>query len=500
MNRYCLILLNVLMLNIFGALGQSYESDILRYSTNNYAGSARYIAVGGAFSSVGADMSNFAYNPAGIAMYRSSVAQFSFGVNTLSNQSSYLNNEEADFNLNASIPSLGFVFTDKNAEKNALFRGTTIGFAFNRLGEYNSSEKISGLNTMPGSSITWNWANEMSEVYNGQFTNETSVEQVSFNTYNGFYGFLANYDSSLFDYTSPILDSINQTRFVEAKGGKDEMLIALGTNYLDKLFIGASIGVPLLNYSRESRFIEEDAATGDINTFFNDFELKEDYQTEGIGFNFKLGVLYKVNQWFRLGTGFQTPERINLTERYSSSLQSNLDFDNYNINSGEGVFQYRVRLPWRANVGASFFFKDKGFLSMDYEAIGYNAMRYTFENDFREISDEINANLKAKYKVGHNVRLGIEGVIKKFRVRAGYNYTGSPIRSEYQVVGFDFTGHTLTAGFGILWQKIALDFAYQHRLVNQFEQAYSVSNVEVSGIERNTIQGLGVITISYKLR
>lgn len=481
-------------------IAQDYEADILRFSANNYAGSARFIAAGGAFSSIGADMSNFAYNPAGIGMYRSSVAQFSAGLNFVTNSSSYLDETTSDFKLNASIPSLGFVFASNKPSKNGLFRGTTVGFAFNRLGEYNSSEKITGLNTNPGSSISWNWANEMSEVYNGEFTNETSVDQVSFNTYTGFYGFLANFDSSVLDYTSPVVDSIQQTRFVDAQGGKNEILVALGTNYLDKLYIGASVGIPLVNYRRESRFIEEDAANSEVNTFFNEFELKEEYKTEGLGFNFKLGLLYKVNRWFRWGVGFQTPERVSLTERYSSNLISDLDFDDFNIESGEGVFQYRIRLPWRANTGVSFFFKEKGFFSLDYEAIGFNSMRYTFENDFREVSDNINANLKAKYSVGHNLRAGFEGVIKKFRVRAGYNYNSSPIRKEFQVQNFNYSRHIISGGFGMVFDRVALDLAYQHKVSKQFEQPYEVANATVSGINRNVRQGLAVVTFSYKLR
>ncbi len=483
-----------------GLFAQGYEADILRFSFNNYAGSARYVALGGAFSSIGADLSNFSHNPAGVGMYRNSIAQFSGGVNFANNRSTYLGNEETDFKLNLSIPSLGVVFATNKPSKNGMFRGATVGFAFNRLGEYNSSEKITALNTTPRSSISWNWANEMSDVYNGQFINETSVDQVSFNTYTGYYGFLANYDSSLLDYTSPVLDSVQQTRYVDSKGGKNEMVLALGTNYLDKLFIGASIGIPLINYSRESRFIEEDAAISDINTFFNEFELKEDYKTEGLGFNFKLGALYKVNRWVRIGGAFHTPERISFTERYSSNLTSDMDFDDFDIESGEGLFQYRVRLPWRANVGASLFFKEKGFLSVDYEAVGFNAMRYTFENDFRELSDDINANLKAKYKVSHSVRVGIEGVIKKFRIRGGYNYADSPIRKQFQVEGFNYSRHTISGGFGFMLDKVAVDFAYQHNVNKQFEQPYTVSNANVSGINRNTTQGLGIVTFSYKLR
>lgn len=484
---------------------QGYEADILRFSTNNYSGSARFTATGGAFGSVGSDISNFSFNPGGIGMYRNSLVQITFGANYSKYNSRYFNNTAQDVKVKATLPSIGIVFANKKASKNSLFRGSAFGIAFNRLGEYNYSEKIEAFNTSSGSSISWNWANEMSSVYNGAFVNETSLDEVSFNTYAGFYGYLANFDSAVLDYTSPVVDSFLQTRYVDSKGGKNEMVLSAGANYLDKLYFGASIGLPLVNYTRETRFIESDTANASVNTFFNEFELKEDYKTEGIGVNMRLGLIYKVNDWLRVGGGFQTPERIGLTERYSSILMANFDpnsvtsTNSYNIETGEGVFDYRVRLPWRANIGASLFFKDKGFLSASYEAIGYNSMRYTFGNDFREVSDLINLGLKAKYQVGHNLRVGLEGVIDKFRIRGGYAFSGSPIKKDFVVEGFDFSRHTVSGGFGFVFNKIALDFAYQHNLSKQFEQPYTVDNAVVSGINRSINQGIGMISLAYKL-
>jgi len=484
---------------------QNYEADILRFSNNNYSGTARFVAVGGAFGSVGSDISNFSVNPGGIGMYRNSVVQVTAGVNYSKWNSSYFNKASQDVKVNAVLPSVGIVFANTKTSKNGLFRSSAFGIAFNRLAEYNYSEKIEAFNTSPGSSLSWNWANEMSSVYDGAYVNETTLADVSFNTYAGFYGYLANFDSAVLDYTSPVVDSFLQTRYVDVKGGKNEMVLSGGANYLDKLYFGATIGLPIVNYSRDSRFIESDTANAIPNTFFNEFELKESYQTEGIGFNMKFGVIYKINDFLRVGGGFQTPERIGLTERYSSILTSNFEPNaltgntNFSIKTGEGVFDYRVRLPWKANLGASLFFKDKGFVSVDYEAVGYNSMRYTFSNDFREVSDKINLGLKAKYQVGHNVRIGVEGVIDIFRIRGGYSYTSSPIKKEFVVEGFNFSRHTVSGGFGLLFDKFALDFAYQHNLSKQFEQPYTVENAEVSGINRSINQGMGMVSLAYKL-
>lgn len=490
------------------AEAQNYESDALKFSMQNYSGSARYTALGGAFSSVGADISNLSHNPAGIGMYRSSVFQASLGVNYAKLNSTFYGEENQDLKVSVNMPNLGAIFATNKPSKNGMIRSAAFGIGLMRLADYNANEKISTFNTNPFSSITWSWADEMNNVFG---TTNVDLDQdlvnlnnLSFETYNGYYGYLVNYDSLTlanagYAYTSPVIDSFQQTRYVDTKGGKNEMVISGGANYLDKLYFGASIGIPFINYEKDTRFIEEDAANSETHTFFNEFELKQNYKTEGVGFNLKLGAIYKVNDWLRVSGAFHTPERLSFSETYTSYLYSSTDFGITNYDEIVGEFDYKLRLPWKANAGFSLFYKKNGFIAVDYEAIGYNSTKYDFGNNFQETSDAINAGIKAKYQVGHNVRIGLEGVVKKLRLRGGYNYTGSPIRSDYAVDGYDFTRHTISGGFGFVFEKIALDFAYQHHISNQFEQPYTVESINVSGINKNLTQGSAIVSFAYKL-
>lgn len=493
---------------VFMVEAQNYESDALRFSMQNFSGSARFTALGGAFSSVGADISNLSHNPGGIGMYRNSIFQASLGVNYAKLNSTYYGEDNMDSKVSANFPNLGAVFATKKPSKNGLFRNAALGFGLTRLADYNSNEKISTFNTNPFSSITWSWADEMNNVYgttNVDLDNSlVTLNDLSFETYNGYFGYLVNYDSAAlaiagYAYTSPVIDSFQQTRYVDTKGGKNEMVISGGANYIDKLYFGASIGIPFIRYEKETRFIEEDRANSESHTFFNEFELKQNYKTEAVGFNLKLGAIYKVTDWLRISGAFHTPERLSFTETYTSQLNSSTDFAVVNYDEIVGEFDYKLRLPWKANTGFSLFYKKNGFIAVDYEAIGYNSTKYDFGNDFQETSDAINEGIKAKYKVGHNVRVGVEGVIKKLRLRGGYNYTGSPIKSDFSVNGYDFTRHTISGGFGFLFNKVAVDFAYQHHLSKQFEQAYTVEDINVSGINKSLTQGSAVVSVAYKL-
>ena len=84
--KYNLLLIILCLSSSF--LSQN-EEDALRLSNLHFGGTARYISVGGAFGSLGADISVLSINPAGMARFKKS--EFSFSPNvTLSGSSSYL--------------------------------------------------------------------------------------------------------------------------------------------------------------------------------------------------------------------------------------------------------------------------------------------------------------------------------------------------------------------------------------------------------------------------
>jgi hypothetical protein len=55
------------------------QTDALRYSQLSNGGTARFMAMGGAFTAVGGDASSLAFNPAGIAVFNTSQLTFSPG-------------------------------------------------------------------------------------------------------------------------------------------------------------------------------------------------------------------------------------------------------------------------------------------------------------------------------------------------------------------------------------------------------------------------------------
>lgn len=481
----------------FSLRAQDYEADALRFSLHNNYGTARYMALGGAFSSVGADFSNLSYNPAGLGMYRNSIFQLSTAINFTNYNSVFYDSENEDYKTKLAVPSLGLIFSSNKASKNSLFRSFSFGFGLNRLADYNFSESYQAVISTPNSSISWSWVDEISAL-NGSSNGSVADDQFSFEAVDAYYTYLVNFDSTILDYNSPITDTFEQSRFSDVKGQKNEVVLSVGTNYLDKLYLGATIGIPIINYSRNSRTIEEDV--NNANGSFNSFELKQAYRTEGLGFNLKAGLIYKVNDVLRISAAVHTPELLSLKESWSSNISSSFDTISFYNESRDGFFEYKLRLPWRVNSGFSLFLNKNGFFSFDYEAVGYNSMRYNFGNSYKEVANEINKQLKEKYKLGHNFRAGLEIVINKFKLRAGYNYLSSPIKRDLAAGTYNFSSHQVSGGFGILWSKWALDFAYQHSFSKQFEQVYRLDSVSIPGVNKNITRANFSVSLAYRLK
>src|SRR4029078_1266451 len=103
-----------------------------------------------------------------------------------------------------------------------------------------------------------------------------------------------------------------------------ELAIAGATNLKNKLMFGATLAMPLLNYKRDATFIEADATTNTANKF--DFvSFSENLTTEGVGFNLKMGLIYKPSEYWRLVFAVHTQSFYYLTDKYTASVTANIE-------------------------------------------------------------------------------------------------------------------------------------------------------------------------------
>ncbi len=78
MKTKILALLSLMYVTSNGLFAQN-EVDALRYSYNQYGGTARFVSMGGAFSTLGGEFTSLGINPAGVGIYKKSEFTFTPG-------------------------------------------------------------------------------------------------------------------------------------------------------------------------------------------------------------------------------------------------------------------------------------------------------------------------------------------------------------------------------------------------------------------------------------
>lgn len=415
----------------FLLVGQTAE-DALNLSLNDPMGSARFMGVSGAFGAVGGDFSALSTNPASIALYKRSAVSLTPMV--LSFNSSY-----ADYNGSQSFfpktrytfTSFGMVFPIKGSQD---WNMVQLGFGYNRTMDFNRVRLVEG-NSL-GSSIGQYWADIANS---GVFTEEIDFAQ----------------DANLIllrngSYSSPSANMV-QKYISERKGGIDEMVFSLGGNWKDKLYVGATLGVPFLGYEEYSCYKEQDV--NDEIGNFSYITYNDELKMGGVGVNLKLGLLYQPVNFFRFGAAFHTPTYYPLV-RYSFTRQMTSE------NVGDIIFNdYRfcLRTPMRLMVNTAFLINRRAFVSAEYEFADYATSRLS-PNSIRDaysFSQE-NSEIRNIFNAVHIARIGAEvNLTQIFQLRAGYKLQTSPYEQSLQGAC-----HSVSAGLGLRYKYFAMDLAY----------------------------------------
>jgi len=131
----------------FSILAQN-EEDVLRYSSYNIIGTARYLGLGGAYGAVGADFSSLSTNPAGIGVYKMSEFTISPSIFFGNSESFYNGRTLDDGRNNFALGNVGIVLVgkptdrlDKNPVENYQF-----GFGLTRMNDFNNRIIMEGKN------------------------------------------------------------------------------------------------------------------------------------------------------------------------------------------------------------------------------------------------------------------------------------------------------------------------------------------------------------------
>lgn len=154
-----LIILVVFITALAGSRAQTID-EALWYSRIFYGGSARFQAMGGAFTALGGDLSVLSQNPAGLALYRSMELSLSPQMYYNNSLAEYNDTETSDYSYKFNLNQAGFVFPLISSDNVGGLAALNVGYAYNRTNNFNANTVIRGVNN--NSSMADYWANQAS--------------------------------------------------------------------------------------------------------------------------------------------------------------------------------------------------------------------------------------------------------------------------------------------------------------------------------------------------
>lgn len=467
MKRYILL---IGLLYALGYINAQTHADALRYSQPTIGGTARSIAMGGAFGALGGDFSTLSTNPAGIAVYRGSEFSFSPEFYKSTTNARYYSNETKESNFNFNISNLGYVasFT----EDNGILKAVNFGIGFNRVANFHRSSVITGDNP---------------------YTTYADYMASDANAF-GIDDYFARFTTTLFydawvidDTDSPgeyyismdYIDENNNFRptkqlfNITERGYINEWDFSLGFNFSDLVFFGGSFGILPLSYEYEKNTAEFRAE----NRAYQYFDYFESLSVRGKGYTAKLGVIVKPFQALRLGAAYHLPVTYKLTEQYTTNITSRfIAWETYYPEDANGNTldylenSYKIITPAKVVGSVGLVFGKFLVLSSDLEYIDYSTMRMRSSEDNYSDQNEV---IREVYRDNINLKAGGEVRLGMLYYRLGGGYYGSPYAKGEE--NYNANKYSISTGIGIRDKSYFFDIAYQYTRQEETNFMYSAT-------------------------
>jgi hypothetical protein len=516
MKKY--ILITVFFCFSVAAFAQIPE-DVLKYSWQPVNGTARINAVGGAMGSLGGDITATFVNPAGLAFFKTIDIALSPGYSFLKNKSNFRGTNATDKGSYFNLGPTGVVggWQGRNNWSNA------ISFAVNRTANFSNKIYYTGKNDFSSSAEQYAAEAAASGI---AIDNIPGSNDVSFGTRMAVYNFLVD-TTTLPGHSGPDVISlsmwdalknggaflVDQSHTIETSGGITEFAFGYAANMNDKLYIGGSIGIPIVKYKKISTLREEDA-TGNNDNNFDFSELSETFTTKGAGINVKAGVIFKPVDFVRLGLAVHTPTWYSFEDSYSGEMSANLE--NYRttpgttsvsvneLYGGTPVYKYELISPWKIMLSGSYVIseiedvrKQKGFITGDIEYVTYKSNKFRNAEDYDDNSyyDEINDVMKSYYKNAFNFRIGGELKFTTIMGRLGFAYYGSPYADKELKANKMF----ISGGLGYRNAGMFIDLTYAHGLHKDVSFPYRLPDKANTYASTKGSGGNISLTVGFKI-
>ncbi len=512
---YCIggLLPAMLLLNWQDISAQS-AINAMTFANPDMKGTARYMSMGGAFGALGGDLTTLSMNPGGIGVYRNHELGVTVGLDAISTSSESsagkFSADKTPFLLN----NIGGVLTlrlPSSACPNLNF-----GFTYNRTASFHNRYG-GGLGNLRTSMTNW-----MAGVANAEGVTMADVNYSNgFNPYNPTDGGYAAPWMTILGYQSYLINPIGnpdspvwEGQFgegtsgvanynVEETGGIDSFNIAFGGNFGNLVYWGMDFDISNLNYTRntfygenmQGAYVESDQGIRQTSSNWN---LQNWYNVSGTGFTYKLGVIIRPIQEFRIGVAFHTPTYYSLTQSFSgmanATYNGTASYTNYTNADSRGYWEpgyndFRFVSPWKVMVSAAGVIGNRFIISADYQWDLLSKMHFKDPSYYYDSFDSMypftyynsyeptNQDIQNYYGDIHTLRVGAEmRLTKNFSLRAGYSNVSSGVKQNAEdgreiiytagtmpEYSFSHATNYYTAGLGYRTGGFYVDLAYVNK-------------------------------------
>lgn len=509
-------LIGILMLLPYLISAQSTSETALLFSRTKTGGSARIQGMGGVQTSLGGDYSAAYSNPAGLGMFNRSEISITPGFNTAGATSNYLGNTETETKTNLSIPGLGLVFQSEKEGRKGFLSGA-FAISYNRINNFNQTfsyqgvnnknsiidyfiEDATGLDPASFSSDGENFNTPTGLAYNNYLIEDSTFIDPNASRY-AYLSVMGTYPDDPEDIRETF-----QREVVETTGAQNQWSFSYGANISDKLFFGAGLGFTSLRFQTQKTYTESDFYF-QLDPAFNPLDnlvLEEELNINGSGINGTFGMIFRPVDNFQAGISYTTPTKYKLTDTYRATLSTewnNFDYfgngnpiNSESVDSDELLTEYDLRTPSRLNLGGTFFFQKKGFISADVEFVNYAGAKYSSGTSGISFSSD-NDNIKNLYQSTVNYRVGGEYRFSNYRVRAGFSHLSDPFKTEQN--GVNRKINSLSGGLGYRAEKFYLDFALVYTQGDASYRPYRINSVDSPLVTFKNKNTLVLVTLGF---
>lgn len=507
-----LITLSMMMCAAWACAQNIYE--VAEMAASDLNGTARYVGMGGAMSSLGGDISTMSSNPAAIGLYRRGDVAVTGSLVTQPGGVKFDGNGKT----HASFDQLGFVYATPIGESSLQFINFGVNYHkmrdFNQLVEVNHGD-LSGADyasqTMQMARLSNYWGGPSKATPLAYMGRETWLIGLDDDDYYSGYSALGN--------------AYNKARW----GSNQAFDFNVAANINDQLYIGLTAtgyNVYQKNYSLYS----ETLATNDLDVA-GSYTLENSRKLDGSGFDAKLGVIVRPIRTsnFKIGVSVATPTYYDLHCSNEASLYARtIAWGNHDYRGYHDSYDYKIRTPWKFGVSVANTFFNCMAIDAEYEYADYSSCSVSYGDEYDDWYDgskdrALNRSIDKFLKGTHTLKVGAEvNFAKFFYVRGGYNFVTSSIDKDAYynqyinsasvdaATSTDFMNlssvNRFSAGAGVKYRNFYADFAWMHQAQHGDFYAFATQSGEISSNHFNECPGSRVklnktqlmLTLGYK--